>query len=179
MKILGCWTIRILACGLLFLGTIPAWGQGENPPASTSESGATSGHGMTLVEQNYKGAVEEQIEALHRERWQAALHDDAGFFEKQLADQYFGVGADGRLRTKAETVENFKSGAIKYEAIDEHDVKVDTYGDAAIMNSTTSVKATIQGKPVNGNYRGTFVYVKERGNWREVAFQLTPVAKEG
>ncbi len=93
MKILGCWTIRILACGLLFLGTIPAWGQGENPPASTTESGATSGHGMTLVEQNYKGAVEEQIEALHRERWQAALHDDAGFFEKQLADQYFGVAA--------------------------------------------------------------------------------------
>ncbi|MFZ1917198.1 MAG: nuclear transport factor 2 family protein [Terriglobales bacterium] len=180
MKIRGCRTIHILACGLLFLGTLPAWGQGENPPASTTESGATSGHGMTLVEQNYKGAVEDQIEALHGDRWQAALHDDSGFFERQLADQYFGVGADGRLRTKAETVESFKSGVIKYEAIDERDVKVNTYGgDAAIVNSTASIKATIQGKPVNGNYRATFVYVKEGGNWREVAFQLAPVAKEG
>jgi hypothetical protein len=180
MKILGCWTIRILACGLLFVGTLPAWGQGENPPASTTESGATSGHGMTLVEQTYKATVEEQIEALHKERWQAALNDDAGFFESQLADQYFGVGADGRLRTKAETVENFKSGVIKYEAIDERDVKVNTYGgDAAIVNSTTTVKATIQGKPVSGNYRATFVYVKEGGNWREVAFELEPMAKEG
>ena len=180
MKTLGCWTIRILACGVLLLGTPPAWGQGENPPADTTESGATSGHGMTLVEQNYKAAVEEQIEALHHERWQAALQDDAGFFERQLADQYFGVGADGRLRTKAETVQNFKTGDIKYEAIDERDVKVDTYGhDAAIVNSTASVKATIQGKPVNGTYRATFVYVKEGGSWREVAFQLAPLAKEG
>ena len=180
MKSLGCWTIRMLACGLLFLGTLPAWGQGENPPADTTESGATSGHGMTLVEQTYKATVEEQIEALHKERWQAALHDDAGFFEKQLADQYFGVGADGRLRAKAETVQNFKSGVIKYGAIDEHDVKVNTYGsDAAIVNSTTSVKATINGKPVDRIYRATFVYVKEGGNWREVAFQLVPLAIGG
>ena len=180
MKTLSCWTIRIFACGLLFLGTLPAWGQGENPPADTKESGATSGQGMTLVEQTYKAAVEDLIEALNKERLQAALHDDAGFFEKQLANQYFGVGADGRSRTKAETVENFRSGAIKYDAIDEQDVKVTTYGkDAAIVNATASVKATIEGKPVNGNYRATFVYVKEGGIWREVAFHLAPLAIGG
>jgi len=177
MKISGRWTIRILACGVLLLGTLPAWGQGENPPADTAESGATSGHGMTLVEQSYKADVEEQIQALHQERWQAALHDDAGFFEKQLDDQYFGVGADGRLRTKTETVQSFQSGAIKYQAIEERDVKINTYGsDAAIVNATASVKATILGKPVNGNYRATFVYVKEGSNWKEVAFQLAPLA---
>lgn len=32
---------------------LPAWGQGGNPPASTKESGATSGKGMTAVEQTY------------------------------------------------------------------------------------------------------------------------------
>jgi Tfp pilus assembly protein PilE len=164
---------------MLVLGTLTAWGQGENPPASTKESGATSGHGMTIVEQTYKGAVEEQIRALHEERLQAALKDDAGFFEKQLANEYFGVGADGRLRTKAETIEGFKSGAIKYEAIDERNVKVDTYGDAAIVNSTASVKATIQGRPISGDYCATFVYVKDGGRWREAAFELAPVVKEG
>lgn len=179
MKRLSRWTMRIVVFGILLFGTLPAWGQGENPPASTKESGATSGHGMTIVEQTYKGAVEERIGALHEERWQAALKDDAGFFEKQLANQYFGVGADGRLRTKAETIQDFKSGVIKYDAISEHDVTVDAHGDAAIVNSTASVRATIQGKPVNGDYRATFVYVKEGGAWREVAFELTPVAKAG
>jgi quercetin dioxygenase-like cupin family protein len=32
---------------------LPAWGQGGNPPASTKESKATSGKGMTAVEQTY------------------------------------------------------------------------------------------------------------------------------
>lgn len=177
MESIGRWTIRMLVSGIVLFGTLPAWGQGENPP--DYHSAATSDQGTTLVEQTYKGGVEGQVEALHRERWQAALKDDAGFFEKQLASQYFGVGADGRLRTKAETVQNFKSGAIKYEAIDERDVKVNTYGsDAAIVHSMASVRATIQGKPVNGDYRATCVYVREKGNWKEVAFQLTPVAKE-
>ena len=179
MKRLSRWTMRTLVVGMVVLGTLPAWGQGENPPDFAEESGATSDHGMTAVDQTYKEAVEQQIRSLHDQRRQAALKDDAGFFEKQLANQYLGVGADGRLRTKAETIQNFKSGAIKYEAIDERDVTVSTYGDAAIVNSTASVKGTIQGKPVNGNYHATFVYVKEGGSWREAAFELAPLVKQG
>ena len=38
-----------------------ALGQGGNPPASTKESGATSGHGMTAAEQTYKENAEQQI----------------------------------------------------------------------------------------------------------------------
>ena len=33
-----------------------AWGQGGNPPASTKESGKTSGHGMTAAEQTGRPA---------------------------------------------------------------------------------------------------------------------------
>ena len=178
MNSLGRWTSRIVVSGILFGGALSAWGQGGNPPASTQESGATSGHGMTAVEQTYKGAVEQQIKALHEQGRQAALKGDAVFFEKGLAQQYFGIGGDGRLRTKAEAIEDFKSGGVKYVSIDERDVRVETFGDTAIVNSTASVKATIQGKPVNGDYRATFVYVKEHGNWKEVAFQATPVAPE-
>jgi Domain of unknown function (DUF4440) len=179
MRSLDRWTIRILVSGILFLGTLPGWGQGGNPPASTKDSGATSGHGMTAVEQTYKENVEQQIRTLHDRGRQAALKGDAGFFEKHLANNYFGIGGDGRLRTKAEAVEDLKSGDIKYASIDERDVRVNTYGDTAIVNSTASVKLTIQGKPISGDYRATFVYVKQGGNWREVAFQSTPVAKEG
>ncbi|MGB9234827.1 MAG: nuclear transport factor 2 family protein [Terriglobales bacterium] len=178
MKGLGSWTIRIVVLGILCFGALPAWSQGENPPASTKESGATSGHGMTLVEQGYKQAVEDQIRTLHEERWQAALKNDVDFFEKALAQQYFGIGADGRSRTKAETIESFKSGAVKYETIDERDVTVDAYGNAAIVSSTAVVTASIQGKSLTGDYRATSVYVKEGSNWREVAFELVPVTKK-
>ncbi len=161
MKRLTHLTIGALVSGVLVFGTLPAWSQGENPPDFHSEP------------------IEQQVRALHAERWQAALKDDTGFLERKLADQYSGVAADGHLRTKAETITALKSGILKYEAVNEGEVGVNTYGDdAAIVNSTASVKGTIQGRPVNGDYRATSMYVKEHGDWREVAFQLTPVATE-
>jgi len=175
MSRLGRWIVRMLLTGTLIWGGGFVWGQGGNPPASTTESGATSGHGMTAVEQTYGGDAEEQVKSLHEQGRQAALKNDAGFLETHLANQYFEIGADGRLRTKAEAVEDFKSGNVKYEAINERDVRVNTYGNnAAVVNSTASIKGTIEGKPVNGEYRATSMYVKERGHWREAALQLTP-----
>jgi len=171
-----------IATLVLGVGSLPAWGQGGNPPTSTKESGATSGHGFTAVEQtsgSVERNVEQQIRTLHDQGRQAALKGDAGFFEKHLAAGYFGIGGDGRLSTKAESVQDFKSGVIKYNSIDERDVKVDTYGNTAVVNSVASVKMIANGKPVGGDYRATFVYVKQGGDWREVAFQSTPVAPEG
>ena len=179
MKKLGAFAISIfIATLVLGVGSLPAWGQGGNPPASTKESGETSGHGYTAVEQ-ISGNVEQQIRTLHDQGRQAALKGDAAFFEKHLAAGYFGIGGDGRLSTKAESVQDFKSGVIKYNSIDERDVKVNTYGNTAVVNSVASVKMTANGKPVGGDYRATFVYVKQGGDWREVAFQSTPVAPEG
>ena len=176
MKKLGAFAISIFVGTLvLAAGSLPAWGQGGNPPASTKESGETSGHGYTAVEQT-SGSVEQQIRTLHDQGRQAALKGDAGFFEKHLAAGYFGIGGDGKLRTKAESVQDFKSGVIKYESIDERDVKVNTYGNTSVVNSVASVKMTANGKPIDGDYRATFVYVKQGGDWREVAFQSTPVA---
>jgi hypothetical protein len=180
MKRVEALTISIVIGALVLgLGSLPAWGQGGNPPASTKESGQTSGHGYTGVEQGFKGNVEQQIRTLHDQGRQAALKGDAGFFEKYLAASYFGIGGDGRLRSKAESIQDLKSGSIKYASIDERDVKVNTYGNTAIVNSTASVKLTSNGKPIAGDYRATFVYVKQGGDWREVAFQSTPVPTEG
>jgi uncharacterized protein DUF4440 len=178
MKNLGGRTISI-GIGIMVLGvSLSAWGQGGNPPASTTESKETSGHGLTAVEQTYAGNVEQQIKTLHDHGREAALKGDAGFFEKCLANTYFGIGGDGRLRTKADVLQDFKSGGVKYESIDERDVKINTYGNTAILNSVASVKLTINGKPVNGDFRATFVYVKHGSKWEEVAFQSTPVTAE-
>jgi uncharacterized protein DUF4440 len=180
MKTLGTSTISaLIATFILGVGLLPAWGQGENPPAETKEVGQTSGHGVTLVEQSAPRDVQQQITTLHDQARQAALKGDASFFEKHLGPNYFGVDADGRLRTKAEALQDLKSGGIKYESIDERDMKVNTYGSTAVVNSVASVKLISHGEPIAGDYRATFVYVKQGGNWKEVAFQATPVAPKG
>ena len=180
MKTPGKLTISALIGTLILgVGLLPAWGQGENPPADTKEVGQTSGHGVTLVELSAQRDVEQQIRALHDQSQQAVLNGDTNFLERHLASKYLGIGGDGRLRTKAETIQEFKSGAIKYESLHEQDVKVNTYGNAAIVNSMATAKLTADGKPISGDFRATFVYVKQGGDWKEVAFQATPVAPEG
>ncbi len=58
MKKLNIANLALIAISLLF-ATI-ASGQGANPPASTKESGRTSGRGQTAVEQTVKGSTAEK-----------------------------------------------------------------------------------------------------------------------
>jgi len=56
--------IVLAVVAICLLAAPSALGQGGNPPASTKGSGATSGKGMTAVEQTGKakgGNVEQQI----------------------------------------------------------------------------------------------------------------------
>jgi hypothetical protein len=174
-------SMRIIAPALVavcLLVAALAWSQGGNPPASTKESKQTSGHGMTAVEQTGKdgGTVEEQIKALHERSRQAALKGDTSYLEKYLADDYVGIGGDGKMFTKAESIQMRKSGAIKAQSIDERDVKIRVYGNTAIVNALAFVKVTVDGKAISGDHRATFVWIKQKGSWKEVAFQVTPVA---
>jgi ketosteroid isomerase-like protein len=179
MKGLGGLTISILASGVLVLGAwaLPARGQGGNPPASTKASGETSGRGVTPVEQTL-GNVAEKIRSLQEESRKAALKGDASFLEKYLADDYVGIDGNGAIVTKAQAIQALKSGAVKYESIDVRDTKIRAYGNTAIVDSLASLKLTINGKPISGDFRATFVWVKQKGNWKRVAFQSTPVTPQ-
>ena len=171
--------IALMLIAIPLMTASAAWGQGGNSSASTKESGPISGDGMAATDQTAKdsgGSVELQIKTLHEQSRQAALKGDAGFLEKYLTDDYLGIGDDGRPITKDQNLQMLKSGAIKYEAIDERDVKVRVYGDTAIVSALASVKLTVDGKSIRGDHRATFVWVKQEGNWKEASFQATRIA---
>jgi ketosteroid isomerase-like protein len=122
------------------------------------------------------GTVEQQIKALHAQLMEATLKHDPGFLEKYLADDYMAIRNDGKLTTKVQEIENYKSGVTKYESIQIREATVRIHGKTAIYNSLNSIKATINGKPFSGEVRNTRVWVKQNGNWKIVAFQATKVA---
>jgi uncharacterized protein (TIGR02246 family) len=122
------------------------------------------------------GNIEEQIKTLQTQLVQAVQKGDTSIFEKYYARDCYIIHGDGKQTTKAEEIEDFKSGALKYESIDIRDQKIRIYGDTAVVNSLASVKATVKGKLVSGDLRAIFVWVKLKGSWKEVAFQTTPVA---
>lgn len=163
-----------IAAVCLLVATL-AWGQAENPPASTKESKATSGHGMTGVEQMSPGRAEQQIKTMTEQLRAAQLKADANSFEKFLADDYAAVHGDGTLSTKAEEVANLRSGALKYEALDPRESKIRVYGNTAVVSSVLSIKGTVHGKAYSGDVRTTRVWVKEKGNWKSVLLQVTRI----
>ncbi len=122
------------------------------------------------------GNVEEQVKTLQAQFTQAFLRSDTAFLEKYFADDYTAIHGDGKLSTKAEEIDEFKSGAIKYDSINVREAKIRTYGDTAVVNSLFSVKGMINGKPFSGDVRNIRVWVKHKGDWKIVAFQNTRVA---
>lgn len=122
------------------------------------------------------GNVEQQIAALDDQVRQAYWKADTGFMEKYFADDYTAIHGDGRLYTKAEEIGNYKSGALKYESIDVRERKIRAYGDTAVVIVLVSAKGTYGGKPFSADFRVTHFWVKRKGNWKIVAYQVTRVA---
>jgi ketosteroid isomerase-like protein len=124
------------------------------------------------------GNVDQEIKTLQEQGRDAALKGDTSFQERHLTDDYIGIDADGRMLTKDEAIQRRRSGAVKYESIDQRDAKIRVYGDTAVFNSLASVKGTRDGKPFSGDFRTTFVYVKQKDDWKEASFHVTLVAAE-
>jgi hypothetical protein len=127
--------------------------------------------------EEFEQLLEELIEDFQpQNRAELSLVETIASCDWRYRRNYIGVGGDGRVFTKTESIQRRKSGAVKIESIDELAVKIRMYRDTAIVNSLASVRGMIDGKPLTGDSRATFVWVKQKGNWKEVAFQLTPVA---
>ena len=117
------------------------------------------------------GNVEEQIKTLSDQLVQAWVKGDTSFFNKYLADDYMAIYSLGQLVTKAE-----ESRALKYESLDARERKIRVYGDTAVAICLVSAKGTYGGKSFSADFRVTHVWVKRKGNWKIVAFQVTRVA---
>jgi ketosteroid isomerase-like protein len=160
----------VFALVAICLLAIPlALGQGENPPASTKGIGATSSTVINAGEQ-------QAVEKLDDELFAADLKGDAAFFEKNLADDYVRIDAHGEMRNKAETVDRYKSGLRKLDALDLKKREVRMFGNTAIVTREDSAKGRVGSNEFSGTYRKTVVYVKgKNGQWLNINFQSTKV----
>ena len=124
------------------------------------------------------GNAEQSVKAMTEQLRQAALKGDVATYDKLLADDYIVINGVGGTSTKADILENFKSGNLKYEAIDVSDTKVRIYGDTALVNSTANLKGHLGATDFSGQYRSVRVWVKRKGQWQSVSFQSTRVAPQ-
>jgi len=121
------------------------------------------------------GSVEQQITTLTDQLNQAFGKADIGWMEKHFADDFTAIHSNGKLVTKAQEIDNVKTGNIKWATVDLHDRKIRVFGQTAVVTSLDSSTGTVGGNPYSGDFRATQVWVKQKGNWKMVAFQSTRV----
>jgi len=126
---------------------------------------------------NATGPVEEEtvreIVDLERQAKEAALHRDAAFSERTLADDYMAITPLGQVVSKSDTVAARKTSQIKYGMIDISEMTVRLYGNTAIVTARAEVKGTELGEAFSGPYRFTRVWMRRNGHWLTVSYQAT------
>ena len=121
-------------------------------------------------------AAEKQVAALSEQHRKAAIKGDTKVLDAVLADDWVVVGPTGAVETKRQQEKKIKDKSLVFEAIDPKEVKVRVHGDAAIVMGLYHIKATLNGRTVDGVFRNTEVFTKQAGRWRCVFNQVTPVA---
>lgn len=136
------------------------------------------GH-MTGKKANYsiqKGdSVEKAVMQMEEDLRVAITKGDAKAYARIVGDDYVFTNQDAVVRTKAQMVSAYESGSIKYESSKFDEIKVQAYGDTAVVTGRQTVKGQDGGKDLSGQFRYTRVYVKRDGRWQLVATQVTRI----
>jgi ketosteroid isomerase-like protein len=110
------------------------------------------------------------------DKWDAAsVKGDVNTLGQIFHDSFISTNTEGVVHTKAEMLNEIKSGAVKYESSKVEDLKFFLYGNAAVVTGKWSGKVIEQGKPVESAERFTDMFIKEKGQWRCVAAHASPI----
>lgn len=110
------------------------------------------------------------------EQWAAAEESgDADAVAALLTDDFTAVGPAGFVLTRAQWLERFTSGDLKFEKLAWEDVQFRIHGDTAVGIGIQDQQGTFQDRRVDGRFRGTQIYTRQDGVWKILGMQLSPV----
>ena len=95
-----------------------------------------------------------------------------------LADDWMGIGWDGKTSDKAKAVADLKGPGYSFEAVEVGPMKVRFFGNTAVVTGSDTEKSKgADGKDTSGKYAWTDVFVKQSGKWKAVASQSAKLPK--
>jgi ketosteroid isomerase-like protein len=125
-----------------------------------------------------KMTTEQSLMKMEAEMAADLLAGKTAAFEKYMAPNVVLVDPGGTLMNKTETIAFFKSGDLKFESSKMEDMKVNVYGNTAIVTYKTVDKGKIKDQDISGTYRWTDTWTKIGGKWLLVAGQGTRIMME-
>ena len=127
---------------------------------------------------NHNSEDEQALRRIQHDWADARLKRDGSFPRQIEADDFTVVWFDGRIVNKEEDVRSYESDDVTFAELNIGDLQARFYGDTAIVVGRGSLKAHATNQDFSGKYVWTDTFVKQDGEWKAVASQVTPVLKK-
>ena len=118
---------------------------------------------------------ERQVLGTDDERSEALRRGDPAPLERIYADDYTLVTSLGHVRTKADQINELRSGRLRYVTIEILERQVRMYGDVAVVLSRQKHSILQGSQPIVGEERITRIYKQREGAWRVIATHATAI----
>jgi len=119
-----------------------------------------------------------ELLALEDQWTEAFIKHDAAPLVSILADEYMGVGSDGRVWTKARIMERVKEKNFTLHSFTILEPKAHRHGDTAVLYGMAIDKGIEAGKEYSNVLRFQDVWINRSGRWQCIAGQNAPAEKE-
>jgi ketosteroid isomerase-like protein len=120
---------------------------------------------------------EQQLTKIENDWAVSYVKRDTAFLQRITADDFTFIGPDGNMVNKADYIKGL-TGDTVFSGFKIDDLKIRTYGDAAVVVGLATIIVKMKGEDDSGQYSFTDVFVKQKGEWKAVSGQVTPVAKD-
>ena len=108
------------------------------------------------------------VATLDTEYQAAVAKNDVVTMDRLLSDDYILVTSKGDIYTKADLLQEARSGKIAYTRQDDRQQTVRTWGNTAVITALLTVVGTEEGKPFAYNVWFSDTYVCTSKGWRYV-----------
>jgi uncharacterized protein (TIGR02246 family) len=138
---------------------------------------AVSSYSQTENRVKKSGRAEQQVMALNNAWAHAITKGDAAALSRILADDVIVTSGNGEIRNKAAEIKDSAGPPdpefVWTRSFTTEDVRVRIYRDAALVTGRAKWGFRYRGQEVNQERRYTHMYVKQQGQWRIVAQQVS------
>jgi len=121
-----------------------------------------------------------QREVLQSERdaCKAFLDVDVAALERVLTPDFTLTLSNGEVNTRADEINELRSGKVHYDVFENYDMLARLYGDnVAVVLGKTRVKGTADGKPFDRVVQFTDTLIKRNGRWQLAAGHVSRIEK--
>ena len=118
----------------------------------------------------------ERILSLENAWNQAESRHDSHALSLLVAETFQYTDSDGNFMNKRQWLDSIKNEVDQYALLANRGMKVDVYGDAAVVTGEYREKVTSKGKTILYAGRFTDTWIKQSGEWKCAASQETLIS---